>query len=210
MAGNGRIIIPICGTHGLGDEWTKPQSPLMREFTGRSWRVPDTPFRWLAMIGGFRPFGLDIPGNPHDDEGRAIWYSAAQSFVWYLSHIRESECDVIAHSHGGQVAILARAVFHAPIRRLITVSTPPRKDMAIYRGLAADSLDRWTHVHGDWSRDIWARLGRLGCGWRPWQAFDQLVMPESGVVNIHAKGCGHSDSLTATQFGVSRVFETLL
>jgi|TARA_R110002110_G_scaffold411_2_gene1693 hypothetical protein len=79
------------------------------------------------------------------------WEKAADRLKWTLMEAHISRPVIVAHSHGGNVALhaLARGV---ECSHLITLGTPPRVGVPTYKG-------RWTHVVG--TRDWTTRFGML-------------------------------------------------
>lgn len=154
---------------------------------------------WSGRVGGLWSGWLvgNDPETSADDSGRVDWWAAAKSLKWYLNSQLAGEVDIIAHSHGGQVAALAVSELGVRVRNLVTVSTPVRTAMRQFRERARRNLTgTWVHVHGDFLRDYMARLGRLGPGWC-WQW--TLEMPEAH--NVWAKGHGHSTTLNPVYLG---------
>lgn len=96
---------------------------------------------------------------------------------------------VIAHSHGGQVALYCAALYrYLPI--LITVSTPNRFDMHAIATQARPRIGFWLHLY-DPDGDRVGQEGALGDGEvsfdRTWKGYPDL--------SVSVKGVGHSGLL---------------
>jgi hypothetical protein len=219
--------VAIAGTWGQRDpeaaidpwrDWWHPQSHWSADMQALGWHPlrPD-PFRWSTDLDGTwlqRVVQRRIFGD---------WWAAAYALCYYCGHeptvegpakAREyadlwvSRPDavlgppvLIAHSHGGQVALLAIRL-GLPVHGLITVCTPVRRD--VLRECEGRTPQRWVHVYGDHA-DRWQWLGEVGDG-----VFGIVrQMPVPGVINVPAaRGHGHSGLLT-TQSGLRAWLEVL-
>lgn len=145
----------------------------MREFAAAGLTLIDGEDRW--RWGG----GLDgVPLDRVDD-----WDAGQESLYWRLRHVNDEDLNLVAHSYGGAVAILL--ALRRRIRTLITVGTPPRKELrAIAReALARGHLPIWVHYYGapDWIRS----LGTLFDGELRWSGTFRLPhMSEQRVPGI--------------------------
>lgn len=171
--------VPIAGTHAWRDGWcvddTHPFTRMMQAHNFSPVRARDgRPFRWSTAVDGL--FGDDRE-----------WQAGAEALYYFLDPIPYADRNLIAHSHGGQVAILC-AAGGCPIRTLTTVGTPPRSDMPIAAALARIAF--WQHVydrHCDW----WGWLGQLGEG----TGDLGRRFPYSRVVNYGLPDVAHSKIL---------------
>lgn len=187
-------FVAIAGTWGQRDpeaaidpwrDWWHPQSHWASDMRTLGWLPlrPD-PFRWSTDLDGV--WWERLLGRNESD-----WMAAAYALAWY--------CEgrplpvLIAHSHGGQVALLAIAKAYLRVRGLITVCTPVRRD--VLDQCAGRWPRPWVHVYGDWA-DRWQWLGEIGDG-----AFGIVRrMPVDGVVNVAlGRGHGHSGLLTTPE-----------
>lgn len=96
---------------------------------------------------------------------------------------RSDQFLVVAHSHGGQVALYCAALYrYLPI--LITVATPNRFDMHAIAKQARPRIGFWVHVY-DPDGDLTGQEGALGDGEvsfdRTWQGYADLSVPIPGV-----------------------------
>lgn len=95
---------------------------------------------------------------------------------------------VVAHSHGGQVALYSAAEGrHIPL--LITVSTPRRSDMNTVIDRARPRIGFWVHLY-DPDGDRVAQEGMLGDGD---VSFERTF--KQADINVPLKGCSHSGAL---------------
>ncbi len=164
-------------------DWWQEGSPLidfLHEATfsvtgmGRPW--------WSTDIDGIR--------GPNAD-----WMAGGMALYTYLvpplcpdRRMPPEETRVIAHSHGGQVALYA-AAYGLKIRSLITIASPIRKDMQKIIAAARPNIGHWLHIHSDKS-DWMQMLGGL---------FDRRIgvyrrMPRADV-NLLLPNVGHSKVL---------------
>ena len=134
------------------ESWWRPGSPFVQEAERNGVRLlaPDDPFHWSTRLDGL------IGGN-------AEWDLSGEVLKWYCHAKAPGETvNLIAHSHGGQVAAYA-AARGLKIGTLVTVATPVRKDMEGVYARAMENLERWVHIHTD-RRDRWQWLGAMGDG----------------------------------------------
>ena len=163
-------FVPVLGTWAFdgtpdpGADWWMPGSDLLKHLAateGLEHARPDEPFVWCSGLDGVR--GAD-----------AHWIAAAANLAAYLRALPYEDRNVVAHSHGGQVAILAcvyeqgfRARTGKPIgdpfiRRLMTVCSPVRKDLIDEAQQAKPLIGSWLHVASNGGVfDKWQVLGEL-------------------------------------------------
>lgn len=135
------ILVPGTWANERGapkDEWWKPGSPFWSECVNQG-KTP-TSFPWDTDLEGV--IGL----NDH-------WIRAGSR----LCKIAANGCVIVAHSHGGQVAVYAAAM-GLKIKTLITLATPVRPDVPYDK--ARVNIDRWVHCYGDYE-DYVQILGEL-------------------------------------------------
>lgn len=70
--------------------------------------------------------------------------------------------NLIAHSHGLQVVLFAAAM-GCKIRRLVSIGSPVRHDLAAVALKARENIGEWTHVYSDHG-DRLQWLGTIGDG----------------------------------------------
>lgn len=174
--------ILVGGTHANdGDDWWKPESPFEREAIAHgvdvalSWR--GTGFVWSTQLEIWR-FKKDM--------GTDAWRAAAHSLLNYIDAYCEGTANIIAHSHGGNVAAIAAAMNPGSIDRLITVGTPVRKSMLGTYVMACGAVGWWTHIYS--TSDWWQMFGTFGT-FNPWKSRVMEVADE----NILAEGKGHTE-----------------
>ena len=109
-------------------------------------------------------------------------------------YIPIEERNVVAHSFGGNLPIIACAELGLQIHRLITVGTPVRPDMEAYAVKALPNiLGGWVHLHakGGWFADRMQARGELFDG--RWGIQRDFKIP--GVQNYAVPGINHSKVL---------------
>jgi pimeloyl-ACP methyl ester carboxylesterase len=152
----------------------------------------------MLLSKGFRPLKFrgwsgDVDGLPHvidpeKSEKLSDWIAGGWGLYYLLRNLPYEKRNIIAHSHGGQVALYAAGLARVQIHRLITVCTPVRKDMADIRQKAVPRIGRWRHVSADgW--DFMQRAGELFDGYFGWErkmpeAHENLLIPKIGHSNL--------------------------
>lgn len=123
------------------------------------------------------------------------WIAGGYALSYFLQLVPYEDRNIICHSHGLQVVLYMLARTQLPIRRLISVCSPVRRDMRETAIAAVPYLNRWRHIASS-QGDPWQRLGELfdghlGWGDRKWpQAQENLSIP----------GIGHSKLLNDPTF----------
>ena len=113
-------FVAIHGTWGWPDdptsEWWYPGSPWLA-YMGDHDCTParDEPFVWSGDVGGTPRSGRD-------------WDAGAHALKYYLRPLPYEQRNVVAHSHGGQIALLC-AQQGVALRSLLLIGTPVRRDI---------------------------------------------------------------------------------
>ena len=147
--------ILISGTWGLSsDDWWKVASPFwqMAKAHGLDMAAPDDPFIWTTALEG-------VKGDNRE------WICAAAALRWFCEAKDIERPNIIAHSHGGQVALMA-AGQGLLIGTLTTVATPVRNDILEALDTPAgrrENIARWYHIHTG-AGDTMQLAGSLGDG----------------------------------------------
>jgi len=153
------------------------------------------PFRWSGDLTGLARL---FPWNWFKPLQSRDWEAGAQALRYLLEPrgcpVPFSQRNLIAHSHGGQVAILA-AASGLRIRRLVTVSTPVRADMVDAIAKARPNIERWMHVYDPTLKDRMQVLGEIGDGRLGWKR----SFPAADV-KVSMAGAGHSGVLTQPEW----------
>jgi hypothetical protein len=153
-----------------------------------------SPFIWSTRVNG-------VPWSRYRD-----WEAAAVSFSQYMDpaivdtgvSVPLEHRNVIAHSHALQPILFACAYLGTTLNRLITVSSPIRRDMALAAVAARPNIRYWLHLHSDWTdRTQW--FGELWDGAfrikrrAEWSAPQGIVA--SANLSVRVPGVGHSGLL---------------
>lgn len=178
-------MTPWVAVHGTHDDplsprsWACPTGPLPEFFARHGLVLREPPFLWSGGLDGV-PF----------DRGRD-WDGGAAALSYYLEPIPYADRRLVAHSHGGAVALRA-AARGTTLRSLVTVGTPVRKDIREAGRLALErgAIGTWLHIH-DARWDWLQRAGMLFDG-RLWGA-TAFELP--GMVDCPVPGIGHSKVL---------------
>lgn len=146
-------LVPVIGTWSSGDAWANdPQSPFQKLVTARNF--------YVVRDSGGEAFWWDgfLDGLVRSKYSR--WISAAYGFREFVLPIPYHHRNIVAHSHGGNVVLVALARYKdLKIRSLTTVGTPVREGDV--DGLeAAKRIGYWQHIYDD-TFDL---MGTLG-GW---------------------------------------------
>lgn len=148
------------------------------------------PFQWTTRINGnefWRRWLAPIVPCSWERGDTMDWEAAAPALVDYCEKNAGPDV-VIAHSHAGQVVAYAAAEYSLRVPRVITVSTPPREDMAAaYFSLARSTS--WRHLY-DGRRDLIGGLGMFGDG----ALFGPRTM-NYALENVALEGVSHTGIL---------------
>lgn len=146
-------------TAGAFDElpWWHPLSPFGQEGRAHDVLIDPEPFIWSTELDGIK--------------GRNWGWWAAGHALRYFVHgkypplaVQLVPVNIVAHSHGGQVAIYAAAQ-GLIIDTLVTVGTPVRRDLRRFCQVARVNIRRWIHVYSP--NDPVQLQGVLGDGGGP-------------------------------------------
>lgn len=174
-------VVLIAGTHGMGSPWWRPGSPFAQMLAAEGCRLLGAEgngdyFRWSTTLDG-------VVGE-HDD-----WRAAAAGLRWYAqAKLGGEPVSVVAHSHGGTIALLAAAQ-GLKLDRLITVATPVRADLRAEYRAAREMAWLWVHLYSDDS-DWWQWAGSWFDG--SWRLRRRMRWAE---LNLKVPGVGHSGLL---------------
>lgn len=89
----------------------------------------------------------------------ADWEEGAQLLVEYVRKHQVEPVSLVAHSHGGQVALLAAKELKVDL--LVTVATPVRQDIKASVKTARGNITHWTHFYSNERGTPWQWLGSL-------------------------------------------------
>lgn len=129
--------------------WWEPRSPWCAFMARHEARhladvYTRTPFEWSGDVDAWR--------GRHTD-----WHAGGHALLYYLDDVALPDRNLIAHSHGQQVALYA-ASMGVQIRVLITIGSPQRSDMRAVAERARPNIGFWLHVYDDgW--DLWGQAG---------------------------------------------------
>lgn len=172
------ILVP--GTLGGRNDWTAKGSPLRNYLAGQGFACEQ-----------FQGFTGNVDGvpNPLENGAHADWIAGGYALNYMLMCRPYEERNIVAHSHGGNVAAYAAGRAGLKVRSLITVCTPVRKDMLKIYADAKPAIGWWRHVYADgW--DLWQRLGEAFDGSIGWKR----DMPNADQ-NVGIKGISHATLL---------------
>lgn len=172
----------IGGTWSWRSAWWQDGSDLFAywsHFGLTPLRVDGRPFRWTGDLGASWKFWKG-------DEDRVLeWIAFGDSLMSYAHCLPSDQLVIVAHSHGGQIPILA-AANGLKIARLLTIATPVRADLADEVAAGRPNIGHWMHVC-DSKGDKTAWWGAFGD--RQWG--NTREFPESDSV-VRLPGIGHS------------------
>lgn len=189
-------MIVVHGTWGLNDPWWKAGSALRLFLEAKGLPVVSPDYKWTGELGGTP--SVTYPPDPAEPFGHrwlTPWLIAGRAL---LAHARAyvnpkyPRVHLITHSHGLQVGAFACA-FGLGVDTFLSISGPPRRDMAAVRAAARPNIARWVQTYDDDPRrDPTIREGMLFDG----GVSRSLALPEADA-NVPAPGHGHS-GLTVT------------
>lgn len=190
--------LPLAGTNGWRDGWcTRDDHPFALMMASEGFRAVrrknGTPWRWSTLLDGV--FG--------DDQ---VHIDASEHLADFLdAYVPYEDRNLIAHSHGGNVAI--RTALDLPIRSLTTVGTPVRPDLD-YQA-ACNNIGFWQHLY-DRRWDLMGWLGKIKIFDGQLQLVDAQrsfhVKPREpgsrnrGMINVGLDGVSHSNLLRDDRF----------
>ncbi len=190
-----RRLVLVAGTHALRDFEALEKLADRGPVVALPWWHPRSAFanaaraHGLTLVDDARPFiwSTDLDGVLGEN---TTWHASGWALIYYAAAHGVDELDVLAHSHGAEVAVFAAcyaATYGVRVRRLLTVCAPVRRDMQRFRRRARGSVDDWIAVasDGDW----WKPAGQLMDG----QVGDAPKMPEAN--NLVIPGYGHTGLL---------------
>ena len=184
------VLIPGTGSWAPGkQDWHTDGSPFVNFLRAQSveplFGRNQRPFTWSTDVGGIG-FG---------DGDHRVWEAAGLNLLDYLvpplcpeSRMPPEQTQLIAHSHGLQVALYACAA-GLKVQTLISLGSPIREDMADTALAARANIRRWLHVHSD-SSDRWQWFGTLFDG-----KFGIVRKHPLADLNIGIPKVGHSTLL---------------
>jgi hypothetical protein len=163
------FMVPIAGTESWGDPWWQdeqgPWLTCLRRANVLPFRANGRAFRWDTDLDGVGALG-SIPNlirgllrrRQHAVLHRD-WQAAGDALGYFLDLAAYSARNIVAHSHGGQVALYAAAA-GTDLRTLVTVGTPVRGDMFDVYAEARKHIGWHLHIC-DATFDLWGTLGQL-------------------------------------------------
>jgi hypothetical protein len=170
---------------------------------GGTWASdPASPFRDLLRRHGcsalvFEGWSTDVDGVPSlwRRGKHADWIAGGHALAYFLRGLPYEARNIVCHSHGVASALYCGALEREPIRRLITVCAPVRRDMQDVADAAKPYIGRWRQISSN-QGDPMQRLGELfdghfGWGERKWRQADE---------NLSIPGIGHSKLLNDPTF----------
>lgn len=178
------FYIPIHGTWAIDDNetaWWKPASNFAKYASNFGIVQFDTlpPFIWSSDLNGVF-YNLYSKGAKHTD-----WRAGGWSLYYYLNQVPYSQRNLIVHSHGLQ-PVMYCASFGMPIRNIISVCSPIRKDMESIMEKAVNYISNWIHIYSNSDKVQW--LGQIGDG--RWFGSRKAKFAK---LNIPLHGINHSD-----------------
>jgi len=172
--------ILVAGTWGDSDAWWRQGSAFYKAAlkAGVTLQNGDDAYNWTTEVDG-------IFGRNRD------WETAGDALRWYAAAKGHTTVNVIAHSHGGQVALYA-AAGGLRIETLVTVATPVRWDIEPVITKARAKITRWIHLRSD-SSDLWQWFGEILDGRFAWPgSVRDFPLADKTVIE---GGVGHSGLL---------------
>jgi hypothetical protein len=163
---------------------------------GGAWTC-DPDFQAFLTANDFKPirfqgWSCDVDGLPNPlDNGNSDWVAGGYALGYKLEQMPYEQRNILCHSHGLGPVLYQATIYGIPVRRVLSVCSPPRKE---FRDMAKDArlkIGRWRHIYSN-SWDFWARAG---------QAFDGSWGWERNIPGAHENvgepSIGHSGIFTA-------------
>lgn len=189
-------MIGIVPVHGTGDTepnaWWRPGSAVLQFLAGEGLELAPTrrPFEWTG----------DLDGVPWDN-GRD-WPVEAGHLADVLAGLPWEFRNLICHSHGGELGLMATLDLEDGIRSLVTIGTPARKALRTEIGpKAIKKIGAWRHLY-DPKFDPWGLAGQLFDGRIDWRFFTggDRAFHLAGMEDTPVKGMSHSKILREAKF----------
>lgn len=174
--------VGVAGTWAYQDPWySDNESPFAKMMRGAGFAavraVDGRPFRWSTELDGVKFW-----------ERHAQWEAGADALYYFCEYLPYEDRNIIAHSHGGQVALIA-AASGLKLRTLTTVGTPVRNDVPAAK--AAANIAFWQHIY---DKDF-DKMGWIGSWFdRKWSS-DRTFKDIEAVHRLPLKDIDHSKVL---------------
>lgn len=186
------VVVLVEGT--WGGDWARASSAFCAMLRAANF----APMRFQGWSGDVDGVPTILHSGTHSD-----WIAGGYGLRYFLASLAPHERNVICHSHGINPVLYALALEGAPltpVRNLISVCSPVRRDM---QGVARDAvgrIGRWRHLASQ-NGDVMQLLGELfdgHIGWheRQWRVTDAAGRPASNIENLTIPGIGHSGLFT--------------
>jgi hypothetical protein len=177
------FYVPVAGTWGASDGWVCSDADPFTTYARYQARLlprrraDGQPWNWSGKLGGL--FWTDP----------STWQEPAEDLATFLGSLPYAERNLLAASHGGQIAQIASTIVR--IRTLTTVGTPVRYDVRRF----LPNIGYWQHIYDrrwDLIGTVKKRLGKIGDEHLDLER--RFLLP--GVVNYGIDNIGHIDLLT--------------
>lgn len=192
------LLIPVHGTFTVpatGTVWFQRDSDVHRAmvWAGYDYVKPDDPFSWSG----------DLDGAFAGKRSQTDWEAAGRSLRYYMQDVPYANRNILAHSHGLQVALFAAAQ-GVKFRRLISIGGPVRTDMAAIAKRGRKNLGPWLAVYSPW--DLVQIVGGICIDFTP--EIPKQKQPLANV-NLAIPRVGHSGLLSDTRHIPTLIREVL-
>lgn len=169
---------------------------------GGDWAQPGSPFRQMLEAHAFNVirfegWSLNVDGVPNIfSRGKhRDWVSGGFGLGYLMARMSFEDCNIICHSHGIGPVLYELCNVKRPVRRLVSVCSPVRRDLQDTAIAAKPLIGRWRHIASS-QGDPWQRMGELFDGHFGWDERQWAQADEN--VSIH--GIGHSKLLNDPKF----------
>lgn len=169
---------------------------------GGSWAEPGSPFRQMLEANEFNVirfegWSLNVGGVPNllSRGKHRDWVAGGYGLGYLMQRLSFDDCNIVLHSHGIGVALYEMCNVKIPVRRLISVCSPVRRDLQEAANAAKPIIGRWRHIASS-NGDPWQRLGELFDGHLGW---DDRTWPQADE-NVSIPRIGHSKLLNDPKF----------
>jgi hypothetical protein len=176
-----------------GGDWAQPDHDFRAFLTGNK-------FSCARVVWSFEVDGIPSISTRGGQNENRDWIAGGYGLRYRLAQVPFEDRNVLCHSHGiGPV--LYQATLEdpeepiVPIRNLLSICPPPRKDMEALGALALQSgaIDRWRNVYAiGW--DKWLRPGQLFDGRWGWHL--KLAFKHPHFVQVGERKVAHSGIFT--------------
>ena len=167
---------------------------------GGTWARARSPFSKMLREHNFAPmrfqgWSKNVSGVPNilSRQKHSDWIAGGYALGYFLLGLDYMDRNIICHSHGLNPVLYCCVRMGVPIRRVVSICSPVRKDMRVQAtGAIHKYIEQWRHVSshdGDWMQ----RFGEFFDGeWAPFGVRKWEIPHAPNLTNLCIPNIGHS------------------